>query len=80
MMEAVTRTLNITGMVCPMTWMQIRMALAKLADGDMLEVVLDDGEPVKNLARSAKEDGHTIVSLRREDRSWRALIRKGLVQ
>jgi tRNA 2-thiouridine synthesizing protein A len=80
MMESIAKSLDITGMVCPMTWMQIRMALARLSDGDVLEVVLDDGEPVKNLARSAKEDGHTIVSLRREDRSWRVLIRKGFVQ
>jgi TusA-related sulfurtransferase len=43
-----------------MNWVRTRLALEELAAGDSLEVVLDDGEPLESVPRSAREDGHDV--------------------
>lgn len=54
--------LDITAFVCPMTWVKTRIALGRLAEGDTLEVRLREGEPLGNVPRSAREEGHRVVS------------------
>ena len=53
--------LDLTGVPCPMNWVRTRLALEALAPGDRLEVVLDDGEPLASVPRSAREDGHDVA-------------------
>ena len=53
--------LDLTGVPCPMNWVRTRLALEKLATGDALEVVLDAGEPLDSVPRSAREDGHEVA-------------------
>lgn len=55
--------LDITRDVCPMTWVRVKLALEELPDGAELEVLLRGTEPVKNVPRSAREDGHEVLSL-----------------
>jgi tRNA 2-thiouridine synthesizing protein A len=38
-----------------------KLALEELAPGDSLLVVLDEGEPLESVPRSAREDGHEVV-------------------
>ena len=52
--------LDLTGVPCPMNWVRTRLALEELAPGDSLEVVLDEGEPLASVPRSAREDGHAV--------------------
>jgi tRNA 2-thiouridine synthesizing protein A len=67
--------------VCPITWVKTRIALEGLQLGDVLEVLLREGEPLQNLPGSAAEDGHRVVMVEplRDDRagSWRVLLEKG---
>ena len=53
--------LDLTGVPCPMNWVRTRLALEELAAGDALEVVLDTGEPLDSVPRSAREDGHAVA-------------------
>ena len=53
--------LDLTGVPCPMNWVRARLALEDLGPGDALELVLDDGEPLDNVPRSAREDGHAVT-------------------
>jgi tRNA 2-thiouridine synthesizing protein A len=46
---------------CPLTWVKTRIALERLALGDVLEVWLSPGEPAESVPRSAEEDGHRVV-------------------
>ena len=55
--------LDITHEVCPMTYVRVKLAMESLEDGATLEVLLRGAEPLKNVPRSAKEDGHEVVSL-----------------
>jgi tRNA 2-thiouridine synthesizing protein A len=52
--------LDLTGVPCPMNWVRTRLALEELAPGDSLVVVLDGGEPLESVPRSAREDGHEV--------------------
>jgi tRNA 2-thiouridine synthesizing protein A len=53
--------LDLTGVPCPMNWVRTRLALERLAAGERLDVVLDDGEPLLSVPRSAREDGHDVT-------------------
>jgi tRNA 2-thiouridine synthesizing protein A len=53
--------LDMTGVPCPMNWVRTRLALEELDRGQSLEVVLDAGEPLDSVPRSAREDGHEVT-------------------
>ncbi len=76
-MHEVTATLDITREVCPMTYVRTKLKLESLAAGAVLEVLLRGEEPVKNVPRSAREEGHEVLTLEaREDGTHRLLLRK----
>ena len=53
--------LDITREVCPMTFVRTRLALDRMAPGQVLEVWLKGDEPVTNVPRTAREQGHTVL-------------------
>ena len=59
--------LDITDVVCPMTFVKTKVALEDLNDGQILELRLNDGEPIQNVPRSLKDDGHKILELANND-------------
>jgi len=73
-----TTSLDITRETCPMTFVRVRLALDRLAPGDLLEVLLSGEEPRRNVPRTAVEQGHAIVE-QSEDASGitRLLLRRG---
>jgi len=76
-MHDVTATLDITREVCPMTYVRTKLKLEALGNGAVLEVFLKGSEPVKNVPRSAREEGHEVLALEtRPDGSHRLLLRK----
>ena len=52
--------LDLSGVPCPLNWVRTKLALERLAPGDSLAVVLDAGEPLESVPRSAREEGHTV--------------------
>lgn len=59
----VNDTVDITDKVCPLTFVKAKVALEELDDGEVLGIRMNDGEPVQNVPRSIKEDGHQILKL-----------------
>lgn len=57
------RQLDITRDHCPMTFVKAKLELSRLQAGDLLDVLLTEGEPLENVPRSAAELGHTIVEI-----------------
>jgi len=53
--------LDLTGVPCPMNWVRTRLALEELAAGDRIDVLLDPGEPLRSVPRSARDDGHEVT-------------------
>lgn len=62
-----THTLDITKEHCPMTFVKTKLKLAQIADGDILEVLLTEGEPLDNVPRSATEQGYKVLSVNHVD-------------
>ncbi len=60
-----TPLLDITGDVCPMTFVKVRMALAGIAAGGRLSVRLRE-EALKNVVSSLKSEGHRVVGVSRD--------------
>lgn len=58
-----THRLDITREHCPMTFVLVKLKLAQIAAGDRLEVLLSEGEPLKNVPKSAAEQGVEVVSV-----------------
>jgi TusA-related sulfurtransferase len=54
------RTLDITGLTCPMTWVRTKLELEKLAPGEVLDVRCREGEALENVPRSAAAAGHDV--------------------
>ncbi len=59
----IDETVDITDVVCPVTFVKAKVALEELEDGQVLSIRLNDGEPVQNVPRSIKEEGHQILKL-----------------
>ncbi|MDD6772493.1 MAG: sulfurtransferase TusA family protein [Bacteroidales bacterium] len=58
-----TNKLDITNEHCPMTFVKTKVALSKLSKGEILEVLLSEGEPLDNVPRSAREQGYEVLSV-----------------
>ena len=55
--------LDITTEVCPMTFVRTRLALDRMEPGQVLRVRLRGEEPLRNVPRTAREQGHEVLSL-----------------
>lgn len=55
-----TRTLDITELRCPMTWVRTKLELERMQPGEALDVRCPPGEALENVPRSAREAGHAV--------------------
>ena len=70
-------TVDITDVVCPVTFVKAKVALEELDEGQILSIRLNDGEPVQNVPRSIKEEGHQILKLDdNEDGTYTLYVKK----
>jgi tRNA 2-thiouridine synthesizing protein A len=77
-MQDVTREIDITGDICPMTFVRTRLALDRMAPGETLLVRLKGEEPLRNVPRTATEQGHEVLSIETDPAGIsRLLIRCG---
>ena len=53
--------LDLRGVACPLNWVRAKLALEDLAPGERLVVLLDPGEPLESVPRSAEEAGHDVA-------------------
>jgi TusA-related sulfurtransferase len=53
------RTLDVTALTCPMTWVRTKLELERMAAGEAIEVRCQ-GEALENVPRSAAEAGHDV--------------------
>jgi tRNA 2-thiouridine synthesizing protein A len=70
------QTIDITKEICPMTFVKTKLKLDTLRSGQILEVILRDGEPLTNVPRSVKEEGHRILEIRQEGDFYAILIER----
>ena len=72
-----THTLDIIKEHCPMTFVKTKLKLAQIAEGDILEVLLAEGEPLENVPRSAMEQGYNVLGIEQvEGTTYKVTIQK----
>lgn len=68
--------LDLRGVICPYNFVKTKLKLETMDPGQILAVLLDDGEPIRNVPRSVSDDGHTVLRQESIGRSYRVIIRK----
>ncbi len=60
-------TIDLRGVCCPTNFVKAKLALEMIDSGEIVEFYLDEGEPVKNVSRSLREEGHRLLSLEQKE-------------
>jgi TusA-related sulfurtransferase len=69
--------LDLKGVACPYNFVRTKLRLEDMDSGQLLEVIIDDGEPYKNVPRSVKAEGHEILTEEKiSDQHYKILIQK----
>ncbi len=74
--EVPVSELDLRGVICPYNFVKAKLKLETLKQGQVLSVLLDDGDPIRNVPRSVENEGHTVLSKERVDEAYRVLIRR----
>jgi TusA-related sulfurtransferase len=61
------QTVDLRGVSCPTNFVKAKLALEDVDNGTTVLILLDDGEPVKNVPRSLKADGHKLIGLKQTE-------------
>lgn len=59
--------IDLRGVSCPTNFVKAKLALEDIETGEILQILLDDGEPVKNVPRSLKAEGHKLLGLKQDE-------------
>tara|TARA_B100001540_G_scaffold292136_1_gene290233 strand:- start:633 stop:902 length:270 start_codon:yes stop_codon:yes gene_type:complete len=77
----ISKFIDITGEICPMTFVKTKLAIENAKIGDIIQIRIKGREPLENVPRSIVEHGHKILSNHPENpKSTRSGIRLLLVQ
>ena len=68
--------LDLRGVICPYNFVKTKLKLEAMEQGQVLSVLLDDGDPIRNVPRSLSNEGHTVVSQDRVEGFYRVLVRR----
>ena len=75
--EGAGRELDLRGVACPMNFVKAKLRLETMDVGDTLSIILDDGEPVRNVPASFRNEGQTTEDIEDiGDGHWRVVVRK----
>ena len=71
------RKKDLSGVSCPINFVKTKLELSQMNANELLEIILDDGAPIKNVPRSVEQEGHLVLEKEQlENSSWRVLIKK----
>ncbi len=74
----IDQSVDITDVVCPVTFVKAKIAIEELETGQILSIHMNAGEPVQNVPRSMKEEGHKVLKLNKnEDETYDLIVEKG---
>jgi len=69
--------IDLRGVICPYNFVKTKLKLDTMQTGDILAVILDDGEPIRNVPHSVQNEGHIVLTQEPLGESHRVLIQKG---
>jgi tRNA 2-thiouridine synthesizing protein A len=68
--------IDLRGVLCPINFVKTKLKLDMMDSGQILEVILDDGEPMRSVPRSLKEEGHKIIKVENLQGAYHLLVKK----
>ena len=68
--------LDLRGVICPYNFVKTKLKLESLDPGDLLSVLLDEGDPIKNVPQSIRNEGHQVKSQDLLEGYYRIVIQK----
>ena len=68
--------LDLRGVICPYNFVKTKLKLETMGPGDLLSVLLDEGDPINNVPKSIQNEGHLIQSQDLMDGYYRIVIQK----
>ena len=72
-----SRLLDLRGVKCPFNYVKAKLQLETMETGSLLQLFLDDGEPIINVPTSLKNDGQEILEMEKEEKGhYRLLVKK----
>jgi tRNA 2-thiouridine synthesizing protein A len=75
--DATRLSINLSGELCPFTFVRTKLALEELAIGAELRVIVDHEPAIRNIPRSATEWGQEVLGVTRlSAHTWAIDLRK----
>ncbi|OLP16408.1 SirA-like domain-containing protein [Leptolyngbya sp. 'hensonii'] len=72
--------LDLRGTPCPINFVRTKLQLERMAPGNLLEVLLDSGEPIEQVPDSLTMEGYPIETIEERGGFFAVLVRRPLVQ
>jgi sulfite reductase (ferredoxin) len=66
---------DLRGTPCPINYVKVKLKLEELKVGEILEVYLDDGEPIQNVPRSLQNDGQEILKIEQIENFFKVVVK-----
>ena len=74
--ETKNHIIDLRGVGCPLNFVKAKLELEKLAISDILEVLLDEGEPVRNAPASFAEQGQEVLEIKNVEDYYCVKVRR----
>lgn len=71
-----TRVIDLRGVACPLNFVKAKIELEKVGVGDVLEVLLDEGESVRNVPASFSNQGQEVIEVKGTGDHYRVKVRR----
>lgn len=68
--------LDLRGVCCPLNFVKAKLAMDRIKSGETIELYLDDGEPIVNVTRSLKDEGHQVLLVIPEKTFFKVMVEK----
>ncbi len=68
--------LDLTGVKCPINFVKAKVKLSTMESNSVLALILDDGDPVRNVSESLKMEHHTILSQTKINDQHKVIVQK----
>lgn len=73
----INRELDLSGEVCPFTFVKSKLIIEQMKKGEILKVILDYKPSVENVPKSMQMEGQEVISVNQiGDNLWEVIVRK----